>query len=96
MVSEKIFLRFSHYMSMEANDPWGMANLDPRDLIGWIYVRDHLTLLHTKCTCISCGPHVFREDLSFSHYKSMGVNDPWGMANLDPRGMICRIYVGDH
>ena len=28
MISEKIFLRFSHYMSMGAKDPWGMANLD--------------------------------------------------------------------
>ena len=40
MASEKIFLRFSHYKSMEANDPWGVANLDPRDLIGMIYVGD--------------------------------------------------------
>ena len=32
----------------------------------------------------------------FSHYKSMGVNDPSGMASLDPRGLIGRIYVGDH
>ena len=33
---------------------------------------------------------------SFSHYKSTGVNDPWDMASLDPRGLIGRIYVGDH
>ena len=33
---------------------------------------------------------------SFSHYKSMGANDPQGMASLDPRGLIGRIYVGDH
>ena len=32
--------------------------------------------------------------LSFSHYKSMGANDPRGMASLDPRGMVGRIYVG--
>ena len=40
----------------------------------------------------------FREEyfLRFSHYKSMGANDPWGMANLDPRDFIGRIYVGDH
>ena len=40
----------------------------------------------------------FREQdlLSFSYYKSAGVNDPWGMASLDPRGMVGRIYVGDH
>ena len=61
-----------------------MANLEPRVLIGRIYVGDHYTLLHTKY--ISSGPHGFREDfLSFSHYKTMGANDPWGVANLDPR-----------
>ena len=26
----------------------------------------------------------------------MGTNDPWGMASLDPRGMVGTIYVGDH
>ena len=34
--------------------------------------------------------------LSFSHYKSMGDNDPQGMASLDPRGLTGRIYVGNH
>ena len=81
---------------MGANDPWGMASLDPRGLIGRIYVVDHYTLLHPKY--ISSGPHGFREEdfLSFSHYKSLGDNDPWGVASLDPRGMVGRIYVGDH
>ena len=47
---------------------------------------------------MSCGPHGFREDdfLRFSHYKSMGVNDPQGVANLDPRFLLGRFYVGDH
>ena len=40
---------------------------------------------------------VSEEDfLSFSHYKSMGANVPRGMASLGPRGLIGRIYVGDH
>ena len=60
---------------MGANDPRDMASLDPRGLIGRIYVGVHYTLLHTKY--ISSGPHGFREDfLSFSHYKSMGANNP--------------------
>ena len=56
---------------------------------------DHYTLLHT--IYISCGPHGFREEdfSSFSHYKSMGANDPRGVANFDPRGIVGRIYV-DH
>ena len=45
---------------MGANDPWGVASLDPRGLIGRIYVVDHYTLLHTKY--ISSGPHGFREE----------------------------------
>ena len=81
---------------MGANDPRGMASLDPQGMIGRIYVVDHYTFLHTKY--LSSGPHGFREDdfLSFSHYKSMGANNPQGVASLDPRGMLGRIYVGDH
>ena len=32
----------------------------------------------------------------FSHFKSIGANDQQGLASLDPRGLICRIYVVDH
>ena len=35
------FLSFPHYKSMGANDPRGMDSLDPRGLIGRIYVVDH-------------------------------------------------------
>ena len=50
---------------------WGEASLEPRGLIGRIYVGDHNTLLHTQY--ISYEPHGFREEdfLSFTHYKSM-------------------------
>ena len=42
MVSEKIFLKiFSYYKSMEANGPRGVANLDPRGMIGRIYEGYH-------------------------------------------------------
>ena len=39
----------------------------------------------------------FREEdfLSFSHYKSAEANDPRGVASLDSRCLIGRIYVGD-
>ena len=60
------FLSFSHYQSMRTDEPWGVAKLDPRVMVGSIYVGDHLTLLQTKY--LSSGPHGFREDfLSFSH-----------------------------
>ena len=75
---------------------WGVASLDPRGLIDRIYIGDHYTLLHTKY--LSCGPPGFREEdfVSFSHYKSMGPNGTRGVANLDSRGIVGRIYVGDH
>ena len=33
MVSEKIFEVFFHYTSMGANEPQGVANLDPRGML---------------------------------------------------------------
>ena len=54
------FLIFSYCMTMRDDDPRGMANLDPRGMIGRIYVEYHLTLLHTKYT--SFRPCGFREE----------------------------------
>ena len=73
-----------------------MANLDPISWTGRIFVGNQQILLHIKY--ISCGPHDVREEdfLSFSHYKSMGANDPWDVASFGPRGLIGRIFVGDH
>ena len=47
-------------LSEYAHDPLGMANLDPRKIVGRIYVGDHYTLLHTKY--MHFGPHGFREE----------------------------------
>ena len=58
-----------------------------------IYEGDYLSLLHTKST--SSGPHGFREE-DFFTFLLLEAIDPWGAANLDPRGMIGRIYVGYH
>ena len=40
--------------------PWGMTNLDPRSMIGRIYVGYHYLLLHTKYK--SSGPYGLREE----------------------------------
>ena len=41
MVSEKNFFKFSFYKkSLEANASRGMANLNPRGMVGRIYVGD--------------------------------------------------------
>ena len=45
---------------MGDNEPQGVANLDPRGMVGRIYVGDHLTLLHTKY--LSSEPYGFREE----------------------------------
>ena len=47
VLEKKIFLSFSHYKPMRANDPRGVANSDPRGMVGRIYVGDHLISLHT-------------------------------------------------
>ena len=77
-------------------DPLGGASLNPRGLIGMIYVENHWIREHTKY--ISCGSHGFKEKdfLSFSYYKSMENFDPKGGASLDHRGLIGRIYVDNH
>ena len=45
---EETFFLFSYCMTLGDDDPRGVANLDPRGMIGRIYVEYHLTLLHTK------------------------------------------------
>ena len=59
---------------------------EPQGLDWQDLCRGHCYILNI----LSCGPHGFREE------KSMGANDPWGVASLDPRGLVGRIYVGDH
>ena len=56
-------LIFSYCKSMGAYDHRDVANLDPKGMIGRIYVGHHLTLLHTKYTSFRlCG---FREKYVF-------------------------------
>ena len=80
-------------MKQEAHGPQRSPEITaPRGLIGRIYVGDHYTLLHTEY--ISYGPHGLREYLKLNTHKSLGANDPRGVARLGPRGLIGRIYVG--
>ena len=96
MVSEKTFLRFSYCKSMGANDPRGVANLDPRGMIGWIYVGStkHCYILNIQALgLVVSEKKIFSR---FSHYKLMVDNDTRGMANSGPRDRIGRIYKGDY
>ena len=54
------FFSFSHYKPMRANEPRGVANLDPMGMAGRINVGDHLTVLGTKY--LRSGPHSFRQE----------------------------------
>ena len=78
---------------MKAKDPEGLANLEPRGMVG-IYVGDHQTLLYTKY--ISLGPYGYGiEDFqSFSNYKSMRAIDPNVHDKFSPKGLdwqdLCR------
>ena len=38
---------------MDAKDPEGLANLEPRGMVGMLYVGDHQTFLYTKY--MNCG-----------------------------------------
>ena len=62
------------------DDPRGVANLDPRGMIGRIYVEYHLTLLHTKYTSIRPCHVVLEKKIfkCFSHYKPMADNEAPG------------------
>ena len=57
------------HKAMGANDPQGVACLDPRGLIGRIYEGDHYTLLHT--IYISRGPHGFRKKDFFKFFQDL-------------------------
>ena len=77
------------------DDPRGVANLDPRGIIGRIYVEYHLTLLHTTYT--SFRPCGFREEFFLMFLPIIilwQIMTPRGMANLDPRVTIGRNYTG--
>ena len=62
----------------EAYDPWGVANLVPRGLIGRIFVGGHYTLLHTKY--ISSGPHGYREEDFLSFFPILSL---WELMTLE-------------
>ena len=66
-------------------DPQSMASLYLRGLLDMAIYRIY----------ISHGPHGHRE-VFFTITSLTGSIDTWGVPNLDPRGFIGRIYVGDN
>ena len=72
----------------------------PRGMVGRFYIVNHYVLLHvllyTKYR--SCRFKVSKVFLKlFPLYsKTMESKDPGGLANLEPRGMVSMINIGDH
>ena len=81
-----------------AINPRGCDKFAPKRLDWQDLCRVPLDIaIHTKY--MSWGPHGFREDFFMGggfHYKSKGAIGPHGVASLDPRGLIGRIYVVEH
>ena len=80
MVSEKK-IYFPIISLLGANGPQGVPSLDPRGLIGRIYVVDHYTLLHIKY--LSSGPYGFREE---DFLSSLWVLMSPGCGQFGPKG----------
>ena len=81
---------------MGDDDPRGLANSDPRGMIGRFYVGLPLIIATHKILKLLASWFQRRSFFTFSYCKSTGDVDTRGVANLDPRSMIGRIYVGYH
>ena len=95
MVSKDFLKSYSplYGKTMEDKDPEGLANLEPRDMVGMIYVGDHLHcyILVYKLWALWLG---IKDFLSFSNYKSMRaidlhVHDKFSLKGLDWQD-LCR------
>ena len=74
-------------MTMGDDDLRGVANLDPRGMIGRINVEYHLTLLHTKYT--SFRPFGFREEDFYFVFPIISlcyIMTPTGLGKCGPQG----------
>ena len=88
---EEDFLSFSHYKSMGVHDSLGHGQFGPKRLDWQDLCKGPLNIATYKIYKLWASWFQRRKFLSFSHYKSMGANDPQDVANLGPKGFICRI-----
>ena len=70
------------------------AILNPRVIMGRVYVKHHITLQHAKYASFgSCG---FKEDFFFHMFficiSLWQIMRPLGVACVDPRGMVGRFH----
>ena len=57
------------FLNLFYNTSKDVANLNPRGMVGWIYVESHRALGHIKYR--SCWPHGFREDFFFKFFPPL-------------------------
>ena len=81
---------------MGVHDRLELGQFGPRGLIGKIYVG--ITKHCWIQNILALGLMVSEKKifLRFFHYKSLGANDPRGVASLGSRDLIGSIYVADH
>ena len=74
--------------------PWGVANLDPWGLDWKDLCRGPLNITTYKIYKL-CASWFQRRRffLVFPIISLLEFMTPWGVANLDPRGLIARVYV---
>ena len=75
------------YESVREIEPNGVANLDPRSMVGTFYQE---ISMHCYIQDKENGVLWFKRRRLFRvlHYKCME-------ADFDPNGMVCRLYLGD-
>ena len=75
---------FPHHKSMEANEPQGVVNLDPRGMVYMIYKGDRQTLLYTIIYTVAL---MFIDNKMFFCYMSMRAIDPQEHDQFAPKGL---------
>ena len=76
--------------------PRGVASMDPMGYDWQDYVGCHQILLNTKIQALGLVVSDKEIILHFPTVSLLNMMTPRGLANLDPRGIIGRIYVGYH
>ena len=96
MVSKAFFKRYSPVSLLEAKDPEGLVNLTHRDMVGMICVGDHQTLLYMKYKLWALCLWNRRSFKDIPIISLCELLITICMTSFHSRGLLGKIYVGDH